>query len=129
MNLGFAFIAARVVSFIVDMVKSGVQGNIAASNAAAEFDYFRNIEDGDFMSMALELQKQVPIYDYKKWFYVLKQLKEYGLINSPRPGGQPIIPPVITPPNGNAQESRESDFSKYLPWAAVGLFLIFIIRR
>jgi hypothetical protein len=79
--------------------------------------------------MALELQKQVPIYDYKKWFYILKQLKEYGLLNSPRADGQLLPIPVITPPDGDDKEKEQSDFSKYLPWIAAGLFIIFITRR
>lgn len=134
-NLGVAQIAWIIITFISDQVKNNIAENIALENAAAEYNYFRELNYKDLTDLAMELSKRFPIYTYQRWFYLLQSLQEYGLMQKPRTPGEIIKLPqtLIATPSGDKGNGKgegegngKDKTTQYILYAVIGAIILYI---
>lgn len=87
MNFGIIPLAAQfAISVASWMVKSRVGAAAAAQMAAAEFEQFKRLSDGELTEITFEMARQFPVYPYWEWFRIMQDLRDYGYFT---PGAQP----------------------------------------
>lgn len=95
MNLGIdPVLSAMAAKFAIQVGAWVVSGKInaaaAAQQAAAEFDYFRQLADAELVPIALEMARKFPEYNYWRWLQIVENIKKYGASASPQPEPPPV---------------------------------------
>lgn len=117
--MGFGAIplaATLVISAISQMVTSRVNAATAAQRAAAEFNYFQDLSEGELTQISYELARKFPQYPYWEWFSLLRNLRNYGMLQQPE---EPLPRPM---------ESRASQTSSLIIAAVVGLAVVLFFK-
>jgi len=91
------FAAALVVKVIVGMISRGMSANAAANAAAAQYDYFRGVQEAQVTQLAVQLGQQTDIPSYE-WFNTLRSLQKFGMLTDPTQPTPGIAPPPPPPP-------------------------------
>ncbi len=121
-QLGAIAIPAIVASYIAQMVNSRISAAGAAQMAAAEFDYFQAMSESELTQISFQLAAQFPQHPYWEWFNILRNLRDYGIYQPPKPGL-----PQTTPPQGDRQREKES--ATWMWVAAAGVVAVLILWR
>lgn len=131
MELGFIPLALQfAISVASWMVKSRISSAAAAQYAAAEFEHFKRLSDGELTQISFEMAKQFPEYPYWEWFRILEDLRKYGVFTpgtgaDPQPA--PGKDPVSAPDPGPADKKKKDEVLLLL--AAAGLLVILLTGR
>ena len=127
MNLGFVPLALQFAVTVASwMLKSRVNAATAAQYAAAEFDYFKRVSDGELTAIAFEMAGKFPEYPYWEWFRILEDLRSYGMLQAP-PGPAQPPGPARPPAPGETQKEPEAKKASLATWLTVGILAMVFV--